>query len=527
MTYGQCVQIVKRTCYGTIKCWQLTLTRQKHQNQKTAMDKDFAVIDVETTRIQSGHIPKTKFWGYADSKGYERFETSKKLVKFLVKQSPKFLLHHSNFDVIQLLVDGVYNINILRSHRGKLIRCSLFHHTLQNTYTVFPVSLGLIFESFGYEKTELGRLAKRNYEDCVNGLDCFCKLDSLFCRLVGVSPLECGTVAGTTFKAAQKIAGKLPCDTRYIEAYRGGRVEVFDTNRKQATNYDINSSYPRSFLEVKEKETLLTVKVKTEDWTAPLFDSQTEDMLLFPNGTFVSHVFKSNLERYILPYAEKTKIKVLEREKIDCSWLVKLKELVNKIYDKKQSTGDEGTRLACKFLLNAFYGRIGLKGESERAVISDEPRDGDEVLNYKLGTKKWLSFFTVEHEAKANYPFAAFITDNARGRLYEAFKQNEPLYGDTDSIFSTRNRGQFKGKVGESCGDWSAKRTRLFRARNVKDYEFGREYVLKGGEGHMEWTLKRFAQGKTAQKIERERKAELRKRIVLPNGETIPVTVNK
>lgn len=491
---------------------------------------DYAVIDAETTELEEGEIPQTEFWGYADKKGYERFETTKSLIKFLRKVERKVLLHHTAFDIIQLMVDGFYDIEILRSNksRGKLIQCRLMQkHMTQNTFSVFPESMAKLFKPFGYEKSSLKQLAKRNYEDCVNGLDTFLRLDSLFFDLVGVHPLGVGTVAGTTFKAAESVAGKMPCNLHFIDAYRGGRVEVFSVNRQMASLFDINSSYPRSFLEAKEKEELWHVRVKTSDWIGPLFWADVQDMLLFPNGEFESWVFKSNWERYIEPYADKTKIKILSRHSIDTSWLTRCADLVLDIFNKKAANTGNALAVVCKFLLNAFYGRIGLKPESERVRILDyEPFNVNEA--WKLGKGKWIAFDTVERKVRSNYPFAAFITDNARARLYESFKRNRPLYGDTDSIFTTNKN--FVGETGKSCGSFCYKKRSVFRARNVKDYEFDGEETVKGGipgKPFTVWTMNRFARGKPVALMTRKRETELRKRHVNKDGTTSPHVVSK
>lgn len=489
------------------------------------MPPDYAVIDVETTELQSGFIPETKFWGYADSHGYERFETTRQLRKFLDTRSPKFLLHHSNFDVIQILVDRQHkDFSIRNSHDGKLIRCFWGKHTLQNTFTVFPVALKKIFAAFGYKKTSLKNLDKRNYEDCVNGLDCFTRLDRLFFDLVGVSPLQTGTVAGTTFRAAETFAGKMPKDLRFLHAYRGGRVEVFDTRETRAYNYDIHSSYPASFLDCPEKDNLLHLRVKTRDYYAPFFDAACQEMLIFPNGTFETWIFESNLERYILPNCEKTSLRKLSKHAINLSWLRALQPLVSKIYEQKQTAKDEGIKLCSKFLLNAFYGRIGLRPESEKCSILGYEKDGDDCTSYRLAKNLWLCFEKVQRETRSNYPFAAFITDNARARLYRAFARNNPVYGDTDSIFTATAPRAFKETIGPDCGQWAFEGCGNFRARNVKDYDFDGETTRKGGSKFLEWTLKRFCAGKTVAEIVRNRRTGLRKRETLPSGETLPLT---
>lgn len=485
--------------------------------------KDYAIIDVETTLIRDGEIPKTKFWGYADISGYKKFQTSNALLRFLEKTEPKTILHHTNFDVLQLLVDGAKDIQFLKSHNGKFITTKLGIHTLLNSYSPFPLAMRDIFAAFGYKKTDLGQLDKRNYDDCVLGLECFLKLDSIFTELVGVSPLQKGTIAGTGFGAAEAVAGKMPKDLRFLEAYRGGRVEVFDTRKAQLNGFDINSSYPRSFIEAPESDELWHIGVWTKDWHCPFFDEFSDDLLLFPNGKFTSWVYKSNWEKYIEPYAEKTRIKVLKKYKINLSWITRLKDLIHHIYDKK-NISEGAVKLACKLLLNSLYGRIGLRGSSERARFLDYKPDGDNITLYKIG-KRWLSFDSVLREPRSNFPFAAYITDNARARLYQGFKLHIPSYGDTDSIYTKTKKEDFRLVVGRGLGEWSHTGYGSFQARNVKDYVWKNAEVLKGGKGKTVWTLKRLASGKGAVEVVKTRKTELRKRIVLPNGETIPIVV--
>jgi hypothetical protein len=511
-------------------------------------DPKYAVIDVETTRIKENEIPKTLFWGYADERGYERFATTKKLATFLKHEERRTLLHHANFDVIQMLVDGE-TIQPLRSHNGRLIRCQYGHHQTINTLSCFPVSLEKIFKAFGHEKTDLEQLDKRNYDDCVLGLKCFLELDEIFVDLCGVSPLKRGTIASTSFHAAEKfLKKKMPVDDRFLESYRGGRVEVYDLRcyaedtetekhfrslgydyewiHQNASLYDINSSYPMSFLDAPREAELWKVRVDTKDYHCPLFDAGFDDMLLFPNGVFFSYVYHDVFEKYIEPYMEHTAIKILSRHKIDFHWLHSLKPFVQTLYDKKNSSTG-GIKEVCKFLLNSMYGRMGLRGESERARILDYRPDGEETIVYPLGRNRWLVFSSVECDAKSNFPFASYITDNGRGRLYKAIKQNNSIYSDTDSIFCRDKT--FVGQVSNTCGEYSFKGRKPFQAINVKDYFFGGEEVRKGGSEHLIWSLKQFAKTKVgnangATRVLRERNTELRKRIVMPNGETIPHT---
>lgn len=511
----------------------------------------YAVLDVETTHIKEGEFPKTLFWGYADEKGYKDFKTTKELLKFLRYNEPHCILHHSNFDVLQLLVDGA-PISIRRSHNSRLIRCQLYRQNLLNSFSVFPLSLASIFECFGFKKSPLtcpihenetesffhcsacrSALYKRNFEDCTDGLTCFLRLDEIFSRIVDVSPLERGTIAGTSFRAAVQCAGEpLPVEQRFLEAYRGGRVEVFNTQKQICDKFDINSSYPFSFVDCPQRDLLLRVRVRTNDFFCPLYDASTTESLLFPNGNFESWVYQSNYDKYIAPHVTSTRIKVLEKHEVDFTWMKNVVPLIEKLFRKKneaKQNGDKAIETAAKLLLNSMYGRIGLKGESERARILDYFPDRDDATIYRLRKGRYLVFDSILRETKSNYAFAAFITDNARARLYRSFVGSNAVYGDTDSVFTKGGRHWFDKfeTSGNGLGEWKFEGRDSFKALNVKDYMWGDEETRKGGKEFMQWTLKTLGSGKTPHKIERNRISELTKRKVLESGETVPLVVNR
>jgi hypothetical protein len=488
------------------------------------MNRPYAMIDVETTRIKGGERPRTKFWGFYDGKQYRRFETTKQFFKFLRQSPPMALMHHANFDIVQMLVDGE-DLKILRSHDGRLIRCQIGEHITINTYSCFPVRLENILKAYGYKKVSLSNLAKRNYGDCVDGYDAVLRLDAEFVAICGVSPLERGTIASTGFHAAEKFAGKMPKDLRFLEAYRGGRVEVYDTRTIHCSKYDINSSYPASILLCPHKSVLLKLKVKCGDWFCPFYDAKNSDMLLFPNGEFTTWIYQDVFERYIQPNMRNTRVKVLSRHPIDFTWLNGLKPMMKDVYELKNKS-EGGRKEAAKFLLNSTYGRMGLRGESERARVFNFPVDGDDIRCDYLGKNRWMVFDKVERECRSNFPYAAYITDNARGRLYEAFVKNEAIYGDTDSLFSRAGKNRFQGRIGNDCGEWKFEHRETLEARNIKDYTFGDEEVRKGGSHFVLWSMKQYASGEPARDVTRERRTGLRKREVMPDGSTNPLKIS-
>jgi hypothetical protein len=471
--------------------------------------------------LKDGEIPTTKFWGAADCRGYKRFETTAALGRWLRQQPPRVWLHHGNFDVLQLLCDGA-NISITKCHNGKLILSKWGSQSLLNSFALFPFSLARIFDFFGYSKRGLDDLDARNKDDCELGRECFLRLAEKFREVSDVNPLTRHTISGAAFHAAEQVAGTMPKDLRYRSAYRGGRVEVFDLRGGAASKYDINSTYPFSILDAPAVGVLLRVRVTTRDFYCPFFDAGNVDHLMFPNGTFETWVFEDTFERYIKPVMWNTRVKVLSRKRFSFAWFDRLKPFIRRVYQRKaESSGVE--REACKLLLNSLYGRIGLSGRHEIAVIGDKVADGDEVFYYALRNGKFLSFRQVERPSRSNFPFAAYVTDNARARLFNSFARNEALYGDTDSVF-VRSQ-DFHGQIGLDCGEFKYEGRDNFAPKSVKDYVFGEKESLKGGYGSTIWTLKRFASGQGAAEIERSRQTELQKRTVLPDGRTVPLIV--
>lgn len=493
----------------------------------------YAVLDCETTLLEHGKRPNTLFWGLAtETGGYRRFESTKHLSIFLHsehKSDPLHILHHSNFDVIQLLLDGVQSLNILRSHNGKLILSKWGEHLLMNSHAMFPVGLATLFSAFGHKKTPLADLEKRNYDDCVLALDIFLRMDDIFQELVNESPLSRHTVAATSFHAAERFAGKMPKDLRFVEAYRGGRCEVFNTGEWCANKFDINSSYSRSFMEAPEIGQLMLIEVDSDCWHGPFADIDEADRLLFPAGKFRTWIYQDVFERYIEPHWRGSFV-IREKHTIDLSWLKRVAQLIDKLY-KLKCESDGGLREVCKFLLNSMYGRIGLKGVTERCRILPYIPDGDDITACQLGDYgKFIVWDKRQIVPRSNYPMAAYITDNARGRLYSEIKRTDPIYTDTDSLFIRSpmfrggiDPGLFPSDEGKGLGQWKYEGTDIFRANNLKDYFWSGERMLKGGERNMQWTLKRMAKGQGADLVEKEFSLELRKRILRSDGTTEPI----
>jgi len=489
------------------------------------------MIDVETTELKHGEIPRTLFWGLATENGdYRSFDSTDELCRYLFSlPEPLDLLHHTNYDVIQMLLDGA-NVKLIRNHSGKLIWSKIGQHNLFNSYAMFPCPLSTIFGALGKSKTGLDDLRKRNYEDCVYGLRGCIVLDETFQRLCGESPLERHTIASTSFNSAVARAGKMPIDLAHEQSRRGGRVEVFSTNEVLADKYDINSSYSFSFLDAPPIVTLLHCLVKTDEWYGPFFDAGNPDSLTFPNGSFETWIFDDVLQRYIEPV--KASITILERIRIDMTWIKACCPLITEVYQTKMKSAKySAEEIVAKFFLNSLYGRLALKGYSDRARILNYVPWRDNNVAVQLGWDKWLVWDTITYTPKANFPFASYITCNARGRWFQQARRCSADYGDTDSLVISS--GIPPVTVSPLIGDWKFEGSEVFKANNLKDYYWGSVRSVKGArldsEGKTistQWTLKRAVKGLPVVTLEKDYSMTLQKRLMLDNGSTQPLQVN-
>lgn len=491
-----------------------------------------AVADVETTRLAHGQRPRTLFWGLAiDGEDYRRFDTTAQLWNFLARyREPLCLYSHHDYDQVQALVDGApLRVGDVRS--GRILRSKIGNrHEWRNSHALFPSSLAEILRACGFEKPALDELEARNVADTVDALEAFKRCAEQYEALWGIQPLGSKylTAASCAFAAAEKVSGKLP---RYVEDrqyYRGGRVEAFRVGEcGRADAWDINSSYPASFLDAPATDALVICDVDVRgDGPGPLcWITSDEDKLLFPAGRFRTAVWASNYERYIRPHGA---VKAVRTERVipcDFRWIVDLQDTVRSAYGLRlaaKARGDGAFAYAAKIGLNSIYGRLGLKAEREIAITDDRIPEGEDVTYYRIKSG-YLSFKKIHSDPAANYLFASYITDNARARLYDGLMraQGEPLYCDTDSIYLRAGSG-FPMRQGDELGAWKHEGTACFSVYSVKDYTFGEKTVRKGGDEQYQWTLRRAAGGKSAALVQKTRISEYDKRDVLGDGSTLP-----
>lgn len=524
------------------------------------------MLDVETTPITPKLSPINKFWGLAiEGEDYRRFDSTDELTHFLSQRARDDLrlYHWHDYEVCQAIRDYVLPQRMIM-RGGRVLRCEVEGVPWVNGYALFPTALAKLLKTFGYKKKPLNAghepecdggsekdpcscpnqhelfcpcsacdviLKERNHSDCVEGLDSLLKAGQAYEQAIGFDPVrnDVTTAAKAAMMAAEMMAGPIPVYTERREAYRGGRTEAFRLwDCGTARCYDIKSSYPASFVDLPDSDYLIHAAVKVPASPAPMpffREADRSEGLLFPAGEFDTWVFQSTYERYIMPHFPGCVRRIYEKIPVDFSWMKACVPLVEHGYALKQKGG--ALAYPAKILLNAFYGRMGLKPEATIAYISgDLPRRDN--THFALPSGGYYVFEKVPREIRqgANYLFAAAVCDNARGRLLDGMmKTGAALYGDTDSIFVPDGTTSLPGPLGDKLGQWEDLGTGQLYIRTVKDYEFAGTTKLKGGKRSKTWTVRLALGRKPVRDVKRRRGEDSRysKRRVLSDGSTMPL----
>jgi hypothetical protein len=518
-------------------------------------ERKLAVLDVETTPIRGNERPQNIFWGLAvDGEDYRYFPSAADCNRYLSQRNePLCIYYHHDYEICQWLCEEIpIEIGFVRGGRVLSARTNE-RHDWRNSYALFPTSLQEILESAGYKKPGMNckehediihdapnckrcleALFERNHADTVDALSAFQRMASILENITGMDPFAHLTIAGYAFQYAQKVAGRLPEEFRFHEAYKGGRNEAFtigDCGKVEC--FDINSSYPYSFVDAPEKDTLIHARVNVRNEMkipGTPFCSKWNDKLMFPVGEFDTWFYMSNFERYADKHKCLLSLEFLDIVNVDLGWVRRCGPAIKELYDARnlaKSKQDTSTAFCIKILLNAWYGRLGLKMDREVASVSDMVPNGSEVTYYRLPGGKYLSFSKQFVSSKANYPFAAFVTDNARFRLFDGMASSSKRvhYCDTDSIYCAVGGGKHL-KQGIGLGEWKKEATGNLYIHNCKDYEFtdSKDDVTKikrkGGAHSTEWTIRRVLSGQNVSEKDKQRRSEYSKRIVNKNGTT-------
>ena len=241
-------------------------------------------------------------------------------------------------------------------------------------------------------------------------------------------------------------------DEQFIrQGYYGGRVEIFKTRGKNLFYYDVNSLYPYSMLNSMPCGNCVRVsryisgmvgfyEIRVRDYKKfiPSLPVVYDRKLIFPCGTFKTFVTNIDIERLRI---EQIDFDVLQGLVFEDSQPI-FKRYVTELYDiKKKAKKDSTEYLISKLLLNSLYGKFGQRRDREHIVRE---------LDYSTVVEKHLKVYNEEYalyleETISKSPYicpyiSSYITSIARNELYKWLELagfDKVYYCDTDSIITT------------------------------------------------------------------------------------------
>lgn len=368
----------------------------------------------------------------------------------------------------------------------------------------------------------------------------------------------------------------------FWDSYFGGRCEAFKIGKTNASVIDVNSMYPYAmkhcvfpnpkYLKVEKDISVKKLKqylqfyegcvyctVEHSDYWCGFLPVKRDGKLLFPVGTFTG-CWNFNEIRYAL---ESNKIRIKNISKIVYSdrMLSPFTEFVETGFDlklKAEIEGNEFERDRIKRFLNSLYGKFAQRITEETIYIKDMVKEFDKIQDYqRKGLFVKLIPFNSERQdcylvlkasknidASFSIPsFASYITSFCRVLLLKKLIEHEkdiPVYCDTDSIFMEVGTNIVSSS---KLGDWKLEDKIVTSIGGLKNYRYvkdGKDYQrLKGvpakavniGENTYEYenlmkskeALKRGKKSGVLTKRIKEIKGTYTKRIVLSDGNTIPI----
>ncbi len=367
------------------------------------------------------------------------------------------------------------------------------------------------------------------------------------------------------------------------EGYVGGRVEVFRKEGHGLRYYDINSSYPAAMLESmpvgiatklegepppwiqKEQIGFIRAKVIVPDDIVipplPIKCNTNEPHACHANGKLIFPVgrLKGVWEWDELQNAVEHGAVIEEWE--ESVWFPKVKlftDFVHDLYryrDKNQPDYDPGLADVVKILLNATYGKFGMKTLRRQIHRWDDPDlpENAKPASHDAESPIWYSEKVVD-AAYIMPQISARVTALARLRLwrymYSAIQAGGDLYYcDTDSVItnafleSSTELGALKDELPEHSGKLHGRFVgpkvymlqdgpfQKCKAKGIERPTFAKiEELLSGGTIYQERLEKigamaqsGFLRGPRMYTVPRRIRPDLGKRLFLDDGTTVPL----
>ncbi len=459
---------------------------------------DFIAIDTEDNSAElmkkgrSGFEKKITQCAAIKSNG-TRFHNRGNVQEFLQWLSDQkeqiIYAHNLQYDLGSLFGDSLDCLDITLVG-GRLIKAVWGNKTFRDSFNMWPMALKKVGSVFKLEKGEFDANSKTYvFRDC-----------EIVRRAIKFSQKHAArfdqqlpaTYGGLGVKIWKSIGGENfhDSDEFSLQGYYGGRVEVFKQRCAGRIVYtDINSLYPfcltqdfpdenKPRKDIECKFGIATVEIDIPpQWFCPLPVRRDDGSIIYPWGKFTGTWTIAEIRNAIDHFGAKVK-KVLRCVGSD-SGRKYYADFVNYTYSKRLAAKTDAERTFWKFILNSFYGRLGLSGKIGRSVNVTL----DNIDEGVLYGKKVLVTYQMPLELNVNYYHVAHVTAFARIHLANFVRQigeENMIYCDTDStIFFCKDQipfpigrglGQMKleGEA-DSCEVWLP-----------KTYRFADEYKAKG-----------------------------------------------
>ena len=271
------------------------------------------------------------------------------------------------------------------------------------------------------------------------------------------------------------------------KAYYGGRTEAFKRGKIENYNYyDVNSLYPFCMLnKYPVPQTVFYVSSSTKDvdikfylqfegvshfklnipYTKyPLLPYRFNKRLVFPVGKFAGYYTHVEIRRAIELYGEKI---ILEMK--DCTYYTDtfpvFKNYVDFMYKKRLEAKEQKSSFEVfyKLMMNSLYGKFAMKNITNTEYFIPETNE-DVLFNIKRGSDKAnisvnmgeLSYINNPREYDGIFSFpiwSCYVTAYARILMHKYICESEPVYIDTDSLFTTKEikSGKLLGELKLEC----------------------------------------------------------------------------
>lgn len=295
-------------------------------------------------------------------------------------------------------------------------------------------------------------------------------------------------------------------------SYAGGRTEIFRPlfdSDAHLFYYDFNSLYPSVMRDLAvpgrvskvhdriNEMSISEIEIEVpEDEYLPVLWKKQDHKFIFPTGRFRGVFCGPEIMEAVAQGAKILKVhQSLEFENLGPLF----RDYIDDLYRLKSEAKDPVQSMIGKLLLNAGYGRMGIKRERESLCV-DDGSCGITPIDVYIGDMRLAkkeSFFG----GFSNSAIASFVTAQARLKLYRAMRpiQDHIYYCDTDSIVTTALLPTGPG-LGELKLEGSAHRACFLLP---KTYSFGDQTKMKGFP-------KEFAQSKNFTDLAQALEGDLR-----------------